>query len=98
MRKLRITRPASQDLEHISDYFLQQSVNAGDRFVKTFSQKCQHLARFPYIGKSYEQLRSNLRGLSFMGYIIFYQVNEDSLDILRVISGYRNTNKIFSDD
>ena len=33
-----------------------------------------------------------------MGYIIFYQVNEDSLDILRVVSGYRNTEKIFARD
>lgn len=37
MRTLRITVPASQDLEEISDYFLEQSVDAGDRFVKAFS-------------------------------------------------------------
>ena len=57
MRALRITAPACQDLEEISEYFLQSSVDAGDRFVQTFTQKCQHLARFPYIGKSYAQLR-----------------------------------------
>ncbi|MEH1899940.1 MAG: type II toxin-antitoxin system RelE/ParE family toxin [Nostoc sp.] len=49
MRYLRITAPASQDLEAISEYFLEMSIDAGDRFVQTFNQKCQHLARFPYI-------------------------------------------------
>jgi len=33
MKNLRITLPASQDLDEISDYFLAQSIDAGDRFV-----------------------------------------------------------------
>jgi len=98
MRSLRITAPASQDLEEISEYFLEKSVEAGDRFVQTFAQKCQHLARYPYIGKSYAQLRPGLQGLSLMGYIIFYQVVEDDIEILRVVSGYRNLEEIFEND
>lgn len=31
----------------ISDYFLVQGVEAGDRFVEQFEQKCQYLAQFP---------------------------------------------------
>jgi len=73
MRFLRITITASQDLEAISEYFLESSIDAGDRFVETFNQKCQHLARFPYIGKSYARLRPGLRGLLLMDYIIFYR-------------------------
>ena len=53
MRSLRITVPASRDLDEISEYFLESSIDACDRFVQIFKQKCQHLARFPYIGKSY---------------------------------------------
>ncbi|OCQ90721.1 plasmid stabilization protein [Oscillatoriales cyanobacterium USR001] len=98
MRALRITAPACQDLEEISEYFLLISVDAGDRFVQTFTQKCQHLARFPYIGKSYAQLRPGLRGLLLMGYIVFYQVVEDDIEILRVVSGYRNLQGIFQND
>jgi toxin ParE1/3/4 len=33
MKTLRITTAASRDLDEISDYFLAQSVDAGDRFV-----------------------------------------------------------------
>lgn len=52
MKTLRITRPASQDLNDITDYFLAQSIEAGDRFVTAFNQRCIQLARYPYIGKS----------------------------------------------
>ena len=97
MKSLRITIPASRDLEEISDYFLEKSIDAGDRFVESFNQKCQHLARYPYIGKSYTQLRPGLRGLSLMGYIIFYQVVEDNVEILRVVSGYRNLPDVFAE-
>ncbi|MEO0517519.1 MAG: type II toxin-antitoxin system RelE/ParE family toxin [Cyanobacteria bacterium P01_A01_bin.116] len=62
MRALRITVPASRDLEEISDYFLKKSVDAGERFVQTFSQKCQHIARFPFIGKPYDQVRPGFKG------------------------------------
>ncbi|MGM3307465.1 type II toxin-antitoxin system RelE/ParE family toxin [Anabaena sp. WFMT] len=95
MRYLRITATASRDLEAISEYFLEKSVDAGDRFVQTFNQKCQHLARFPYIGKSYARLRPGLRGLLMMDYIVFYQVLEDNVEILRVVSGYRNLQSVF---
>jgi toxin ParE1/3/4 len=94
MRALRITALASRDLEEISDYFLEQSVDAGDRFVEQFGQKCQHIARFPLIGKSYGQIRPGLRGVLLMDYIIFYSVSDDAVDILRIVSGYRNLQNI----
>lgn len=97
MKSLRITVPASKDLNTISDYFLSQSIDSGERFVEAFNQKCQYLAKYPYIGKSYADLRPDLRGLSLMGYIVFYRVSDDSVEILRVVSGYRNLQDIFSE-
>ena len=97
MRALRITVPASRDLEEISDYFLKKSVDAGERFVQTFSQKCQHIARFPFIGKPYAQVRPGLRGLVIMGYIVFYSVSDKEVNILRVVSGYRDLQSVFSE-
>ena len=98
MKSLRITLPASQDLDAIADYFLAQSLDAGDRFVETFNQKCTQLAQYPYIGKSYAYLRPGLRGLLLMNHIIFYRVMNDDVEILRVVSGYRNLQDVFSDE
>ncbi|MBE9187816.1 hypothetical protein IQ270_25030 [Microcoleus sp. LEGE 07076] len=36
----------------IYDYFLEQSIDAGDRFVEGFGKKCQYLAEFPYLGRN----------------------------------------------
>jgi toxin ParE1/3/4 len=47
MKTLRITTAATQDLNEISDYFLAQSIDAGDLFVTSFGQKCLYLARYP---------------------------------------------------
>ena len=95
MRSLRITIPASRDLETISEYFLESSVDAGDRFVEAFNQKCQYLARFPYIGKPYIQLKPGLRGILLMDYIVFYHLIGEDVEILRVLSGYRDLSSIF---
>ena len=94
MRSLRITVPASRDLEAITDYFLEQSIDAGERFVQEFEQKCQLIARFPYIGKSYPLVGPDLRGLVVMNYIAFYRIGEDTVEILRVVSGYRDLRNI----
>ncbi len=95
MRRLVITIDASRDLSEIADYFLEQSINAGDRFVEGFGKKCQHLAEFPYLGRSYAYINPGLRGISFMQYIIFYQVIDEGIEILRVVSGYRNLEAVF---
>ncbi|MBP0021805.1 MAG: type II toxin-antitoxin system RelE/ParE family toxin [Cyanobacteria bacterium SBLK] len=95
MSRLVITVGASQDLEEISDYFLEKSLDAGDRFVEEFNKKCGYIARFPHLGKSYSQLLSGLRGISLMNYIIFYRILEDRIEILRVVSGYRHLPDVF---
>jgi toxin ParE1/3/4 len=88
---------AGQDLNEIADYFAENSVEAGERFFRTFSRKCQQLVAFPNSGKSYAAIRPGLRGLSLEGYIIFYRVLDDGLEILRVVSGRRDFPSLFEE-
>lgn len=97
MIHLKITVGASRDLEEISNYFLEKSVDAGDNFVEGFHRKCQQLVKFPYSGRSYDHLMAGLRGTPLMGYIIFYQVIENEIEIVRVISGYRNFQNVWEE-
>jgi toxin ParE1/3/4 len=54
---------------------------------------------FSLTARSYETLfASGLRGLPFMGYIIFYQIVEDGIEILRIINGSRNLKNVFQTD
>jgi toxin ParE1/3/4 len=88
---------ASRDLTEISDYFAETNMEVGERFFREFNSKCQQLVSFPSSGKSYGAIRSDLRGLSIEGYIIFYRILDDGIEILRVVSGRRNIPSLFSD-
>ncbi len=88
---------ASQDIENILDYFLQRNIDAGEKFVKDFNNKCLNIVKFPKIGRSYSHIDSPLRGIPIDGYIIFYQLLEHSIVIIRVVSGYRDIESLFLD-
>ncbi|MEH2042800.1 type II toxin-antitoxin system RelE/ParE family toxin [Nostoc sp.] len=88
---------ASRDINEIADYFAQTSVEAGERFFSEFNRKCQQLVAFPNSGKSYAKIRPDLRGVSLQGYIVFYKVLDDGIEILRVISGRRNFPSLFEE-
>ncbi len=88
---------ASRDLNDIADYFAENSLEAGDRFFRAFNRKCQQLVVFPNSGKNYGTIRPDLRGLSLEGYIIFYRVVDDGIEILRVVNGRRDLPALFAE-
>ncbi|MGK7888674.1 MAG: type II toxin-antitoxin system RelE/ParE family toxin [Leptolyngbyaceae cyanobacterium] len=88
---------ATQDLDQIADYFAEHSLAAGDRFFQTFRQKCRQLVAFPQSGRSYAEIRPGLRGLSLEGYVIFYRLLDDGVEILRVVHGRRDFPTVFEE-
>lgn len=93
----RLTDEAIQDLDDIVTYLSSFSLNAGNRFLDAFEQKCETLARLPRIGKIYYNLQPDLRGLTIDNHIIFYRIVEDNIEVIRVVSGRRDLEKIFSE-
>jgi toxin ParE1/3/4 len=93
-----ISDEAIEDLDRISEYFLQNNLEAGEQFIQAFNAKCLQLIRFPKMGRSYNQIRSNVRGVLLRGFIIFYQTETVDIEILRVVSGRRDLNSIFPPD
>ena len=72
---------ASRDLNEIADYFAETNIEAGEWFFREFNRKCQQLVSFPNSGKSYAKVRADLRGLPLEGYIIFYRVLDDGVEM-----------------
>ncbi|YAF94538.1 MAG: type II toxin-antitoxin system RelE/ParE family toxin [Nodularia sp. CChRGM 3473] len=97
MNQYIISLPAARDLQKISEYFTIENVEAGERLLQEFNQKCKQLVSFPKMGRQYEALRPGLRGIPLDGYIIFYQIPNDGIEIIRVVSGRRNLKSIFED-
>jgi toxin ParE1/3/4 len=93
-----IALEASQDLNAISDYFVSRNIDAGERLLQEFNQKCVKLLQFPNMGKSYATIRPSLRGIPLDEYIIFYEVIEDEITILRVVNGRQNLENLFDED
>lgn len=98
MNRYIIAPSASRDLTEIIDYFARLNVETGERLIAAFEKKCQNLINFPMIGRSYEEIRPDLRGVPLDGYIILYQVTANTLEILRVVHGSRNLKALFESD
>ncbi len=77
---------ASRDLEKIAEDFKLINLESGERFFYEFKRKCQLIVASPHDGKSYAEIRPNIRGLSFERYIIFYRSLDYGVEILRVLS------------
>lgn len=95
MRELLISSEATKDLEEIINYFYDVNVEAGEMFLEEFNKKCQYLANFPNMGRSYKHIKDYLRGIPLDNYIIFYRVLDDSIEIMHVVSGYRDFKLLF---
>ncbi|MDZ7959003.1 MAG: hypothetical protein RMY34_14165 [Aulosira sp. DedQUE10] len=48
------------------------------------------------MGRSYADIEPSLRGLSLDGYIILYRLIAEGVEIVRIVSGYRNLKSLFS--
>ena len=98
MSQYIISPTAIRDLEEISDYYAQRNVAADDRLLNEFSKKYRYLTQFPKIGRSYENLRSGMRGLQLDNYILFYQLLNDRIEIVRVLRGDRDLETLFENN
>ncbi|WP_071824582.1 type II toxin-antitoxin system RelE/ParE family toxin, partial [Microcystis aeruginosa] len=87
----------SQDLNKIADYFLVVNIEAGEKLFRKFYKKCQQLVQFPKLGRSYSHIKPSLRGLPLDGYIIFYRVINETVEILRIVNGRQDLDALFSE-
>lgn len=68
---------------------------AAGKLVKEITKKFALLRDFPEAGREQHNLLINLRSLAVKGYIIFYQPSGDAVEILRVLHGSRDVDRIF---
>lgn len=97
MSSYAFSQEAIQDLDGICEYIAHRDSRAASQFFDTLRQKCKLVANFPNMGKSYEQLSSDLRGFTVDDYLVLYYPNDDGIVIARVVSGYRDLESLFDD-
>ena len=96
--QFQLTEPAIQDIEQIADYIARQSgLDQGDRFLNQLDAKFVKIAQFPNLGRQRDEILPGLRSLPMDNYLILYMVIGQDVEILRVVSGYRDLSALFRD-
>lgn|SRR5690606_15793816 len=92
---------ALKDLREITDY-ITVNLNAPDAaldFIIAIEESVSILELFPYSRRVYQpikQLEHEYRLLPVKNYAIFYTVNEQTVEIHRVIYGKRNLSELIA--
>jgi toxin ParE1/3/4 len=93
--RLILSNQAMADLTDIWQYVAADNPEAADRFVDNIYETCQGLIAHPEMGRRRDELLPQLRSLPVKRYVIFYRVREAKIEIVRVLSAYRDLGSLF---
>ena len=96
-----IKRPiVIKDLIELATYIANGNLDVSDNFLLTAERTFVNLGNFPMLGKSCRFKHPDLANIrqkaikGFENYLIFYQLIEDGVEIIRVIHGSRDIENI----
>jgi toxin ParE1/3/4 len=79
---------AIADLEDIWDYTAKHwSDEQAERYVRQIQAAIESLAADPRIGRRCDDIRTGYRRLSVGSHVLFYRVNSDEIDLVRILHG-----------
>jgi toxin ParE1/3/4 len=99
LMRLRIAPQAEEDLDSIWFYVATESasVEVADRLVDSLTSRFLLLSRHPYVGRSREhEFGPGMRSLAVSEYVIVYTIEQDSIQVLRMVHGRRDLESIFN--
>jgi toxin ParE1/3/4 len=92
---------AERDLDDIASYLQQTSPRTAIRFLEAVDQACERLADMPGLGGECESDKPSLAGVrlwtirGFKKYVILYRPIEDGIEVLRIVYGARDIERLF---
>ncbi|QLE40316.1 type II toxin-antitoxin system RelE/ParE family toxin [Nostoc sp. C052] len=95
MSRYVLTIPAKQDLKEINRYIIRYNPDAARRLNEKIKQQCKLLADFPNMGQSSDTFVSGLRSFPVEDYLIFYRPIDGGVEVVRIVSGYRDLETVF---
>ena len=95
--RLRYRRSAIEDLGEIRDYIARDNPTAARRFVAGLRTRCRLLAEQPHIGRERPDVRPGLRSLPIQNYVVFYQLIDDTVEVVSVVHGSRDVEALFDE-
>ncbi len=93
--RLIISEQAREDLIDIWQYIALDSFDNADKFVDLIYDTCSELASMPEMGRKRDGLIPGIRSFPVKRYVIFYRIRKNQVEIIRVLSAYRDLSAIF---
>ena len=100
-RRVILDPEADRDIEEQFDYLAARRLDAALRFLQATSDTFEQLAEMPGMGAPRRFNNPKLAGVrmwpirGFENYLSFYLTTEESIQVLRVLHGARNIERIF---
>ncbi|MHB8286474.1 MAG: type II toxin-antitoxin system RelE/ParE family toxin [Caulobacteraceae bacterium] len=97
MGHVTITPRAQVDLDDIWLHIAVDSPAAADRLIDQIVLRCQTLADHPELGRLRPEIAPEARMLTIGNYLALYRIVYPAIDIVRVVHGARQLEKLFDD-
>jgi toxin ParE1/3/4 len=96
-KKAGVAPQARADLRNIWNYIVKESGNvlAANNVIDAISQRFHLISQYPRIGRARDDLRPGLRSFPVRQYLIHYVVDDEDVEIMHVIHGRRDIDRIF---
>lgn len=95
MTRVRLTDLARGDLAEIRHYAARDKPVAANRLIASFFKRFHLLAGHPELGQEMPELGPSLRTFAVGGYVIVYRRIPEGVEVVRVVSGYRDLDALF---
>ncbi|MCL1468020.1 MULTISPECIES: type II toxin-antitoxin system RelE/ParE family toxin [Argonema] len=95
MSRYILAPSARLNLREINTYLTRRNPQAARSLREKFKQQFKLLADFPVMGQNRDDLQSGLRSFPVDNYLIFYRQVAGGVEIVRVVSGYRDLEILF---
>lgn len=89
---------AELDLADILRELDKKNPAVADRYATEFDQKSHVLTQFPELGRLRPEIAPKLRSTLVKPYVIFYRLEGDVVQIVRIIHGKRDLRRILQED
>ncbi len=96
MSRYRLSEQSRSDLDDIWLYIASDNLTGADRFIDELVGKFQTLATQPGIGRTRDELGESLRSFPVGNYVVFYRAMQDGIEVVRVLSGFRDIPNVFT--
>jgi toxin ParE1/3/4 len=93
--KIVLSGKARRDLLAIYSYLVERSPKAADALIQRIDEKFVNLSHFPFMGRARSTLAPGIRSVIVGMYVIFYIVERDHIDVVRIIDGRMDIDEEF---